>query len=113
VGNMERFIWRMYSYDGKGLTSRFEDLIDLKYGEVVRFAIINHTMMHHPIHLHGMWMYLDNGGDALNPRKHTIDVKPGEVVFVNVKADSPGLWAFHCHVLYHMDTGMFRVVRVR
>jgi len=113
VGNMERFIWRMYSYDGKRLTSRFEDLIDLKYGEVVRFAIINHTMMHHPIHLHGMWMYLDNGGDALNPRKHTIDVKPGEVVFVNVKADNPGLWAFHCHVLYHMDTGMFRVVRVR
>lgn len=113
VGNMERFIWRMYSYDGKRLTSKFEDLIDLKYGEVVRFAIINHTMMHHPIHLHGMWMYLDNGGDALNPRKHTIDVKPGEVVFVNVKADSPGLWAFHCHVLYHMDTGMFRVVRVR
>jgi CopA family copper-resistance protein len=81
--------------------------------EVVRFAIINHTMIHHPIHLHGMWMYLDNGGDALNPRKHTIDVKPGEVVFVNVKADKPGLWAFHCHVLYHMDTGMFRVVRVR
>jgi CopA family copper-resistance protein len=113
VGNMERFIWRMYSYDGRRLTSRFEDLIDLKYGEVVRFAIINHTMMHHPIHLHGMWMYLDNGGDALNPRKHTIDVKPGEVVFVNVKADNPGLWAFHCHVLYHMDTGMFRVVRVR
>jgi len=113
VGNMERFIWRMYSYDGKRLTSRFEDLIDLKYGEVVRFAIINHTMMHHPMHLHGMWMYLDNGGDALNPRKHTIDVKPGEVVFVNVKADSPGLWAFHCHVLYHMDTGMFRVVKVR
>jgi FtsP/CotA-like multicopper oxidase with cupredoxin domain len=49
--------------------------------------------------LHGMWMYLDNGGDALNPRKHTIDVKPGEVVFVNVKADNPGLWAFHYHVL--------------
>jgi len=75
--------------------------------EVVRFAIINY------IHLHGMWMHLDNGGDALNPKKCTIDVKPGEVVFVNVKTDSPGLWAFHCHVLYHMDTGMFRVVRVR
>jgi FtsP/CotA-like multicopper oxidase with cupredoxin domain len=49
----------------------------------------------------------------MNPKKHTIDVKPGEVVFVNVKTDSPGLWAFHCHVLYRMDTGMFRVVRVR
>ena len=84
-----------------------------KYGEVVKFAIINNSMMHHPIHSHGMRMHLDNGGDAMNPRKHTIDVKPGEVVFVNVKADSPGLWAFHCHVLYHMDTGTFRVVRVR
>jgi len=70
-------------------------------------------MMHHPIHLHRIWMYLDNGGDTLNPRKHTINIKPGEVVFVNVKADSPDLWAFHCHVLYHMDTGMFRVVEVR
>jgi hypothetical protein len=81
--------------------------------EVVRFAIINYTTMHHSIHLHGMWTYLDNGGDAPNPRKHTIDLKPGEAVFVNVKADSPGLWAFHCHVLYHMDASMFRVVRVR
>jgi len=70
-------------------------------------------MMHHPIHLHRMLMYLDNGRDNLNPRKHTIDVKQGEVVFVNVKADNPGLWAFHCHVLYNMDAGMFRVVRVR
>ncbi|WP_333784790.1 copper resistance system multicopper oxidase [Thermocrinis sp.] len=112
VGNMERFIWRMYSYDGKKLSSRFEDVIPLRYGETVRFVFINHTMMHHPIHLHGMWMYLDNGGDTLNPRKHTIDVKPAEVVEVIVKADAYGNWAFHCHILYHMDSGMFRVVRV-
>jgi len=55
VGNMERFIWKMYSYDGRRQTSRFEELMDLEYGEVVRFAIINHTMMHHPIHLHRIW----------------------------------------------------------
>jgi FtsP/CotA-like multicopper oxidase with cupredoxin domain len=113
VGNMERFIWKMYTYDGKNLTSKFEEPIDLKYGEVVRFAIINHTMMNHPIHLHGMWLYLDNGGGKYNPRKHTINVKPGEVVFADVIADAVGNWAFHCHVLYHMDSGMFRVVRVR
>ena len=112
VGNMERFIWRMYSYDGKKLSSRFEDVIPLRYGETVRFVFINHTMMHHPIHLHGMWMYLDNGGETLNPRKHTIDVKPAEVVEVIVKADAYGNWALHCHILYHMDAGMFRIVKV-
>ncbi len=112
TGNMERFVWKMWADDGKTLTSEFHQLIDLKYGERVKIVFVNHTMMDHPIHLHGTWMYLDNGNDALNPRKHTINIKPAEKLCVEVDADAYGNWAFHCHLLYHMHTGMFRVVRV-
>jgi FtsP/CotA-like multicopper oxidase with cupredoxin domain len=65
-------------------------------------------MMNHPIHLHGLWQYLDNGNGMFNPKKHVINVKPGQTVSVDVPADAEGEWAFHCHLLYHMDTGMFR-----
>ena len=112
VGNMERYVWRMYSYDGEKFTSSFEEPIKAKYGERVRITFINHTMMEHPMHLHGLWMYLDNGNGEYNPRKHTIIVKPGEKVCVEVDMDAIGNWAFHCHILYHMETGMFRVLQV-
>jgi FtsP/CotA-like multicopper oxidase with cupredoxin domain len=81
-------------------------------GERVRLVFVNDTMMSHPIHLHGMWMYLENGRGELAPRKHTIDVRPAERVSVVVHVDAPGDWAFHCHLQYHMDQGMFRIVRV-
>ena len=86
--------------------------IELKRGDRVRFVLIKDTMMEHPIHLHGLWSELDNGHGEFRPSKHTINVKPGERLSYLVTADAPGRWAFHCHLLYHMETGMFREVRV-
>jgi FtsP/CotA-like multicopper oxidase with cupredoxin domain len=107
TGNMERFIW---GFDGKKF-SEAEPILLLR-GERVRFVLINDTMMEHPIHLHGLWSELENGEGEFRPYKHTINVKPGERLSYLVTADTPGRWAFHCHLLYHMDTGMFREVRV-
>jgi CopA family copper-resistance protein len=107
TGNMDRFMW---GFDGK----KFSDAgpIELKRGERVRFTLINDTMMEHPMHLHGLWSELDNGHGEYRPYKHTIIVKPGERLSFLVNADEPGRWAFHCHLLYHMESGMFREVRV-
>jgi FtsP/CotA-like multicopper oxidase with cupredoxin domain len=104
-GNMERFIW---GFNGK----KFSDAepIELKLGERVRFILINDTMMEHPIHLHGVWSELENGHGEFSPYKHTITVKPAERVSYLVSADTPGRWAYHCHLLYHMEAGMFRTV---
>ena len=77
-----------------------------------RVTLVNDTMMTHPIHLHGMWMHLENGAGEYLPRKHTVIVKPAERVSVAITADAPGRWAFHCHLLLHMEAGMFRVVEV-
>jgi FtsP/CotA-like multicopper oxidase with cupredoxin domain len=108
TGNMDRYMW---SFDGK----EFHEVtgpIDFPYGERVRLVLVNDTMMEHPIHLHGMFMELENGqGDRL-PFKHTVSVKPAERLSLLITADEPGRWAFHCHLLYHMEMGMFRVVRV-
>ena len=112
TGNMERFIWRMWTYDGKRWTSDIKDFIKWRYGELVRMIWVNHTMMDHPIHLHGMWMYLDNGSGEYKPRKDTINLKPGEKICIDVLVDAKGYWAFHCHLLYHMHMGMMRVVEV-
>lgn len=101
----------MWSFDGKKL-SEVDGPIPFVYGERLRINFVNDTMMEHPLHLHGMWMHLDNGNGPLNPRKHTVNLKPGERMFVEVEVDAPGQWAFHCHVLYHMEAGMFRVVEV-
>lgn len=108
TGNMERYMW---SFDGEQFSERTEP-IRLVYGERVRLTFVNDTMMNHPIHLHGMWMVLDNGNGPYNPRKHTINVKPAERLSADVTVDAPGNWAFHCHILFHMDMGMFRVVSV-
>ncbi|MAT66287.1 MAG: copper resistance protein CopA [Gammaproteobacteria bacterium] len=109
TGNMERYMW---SFDGK----EFHEVsgpIDFPYGERVRLIMVNDTMMEHPIHLHGMFMELENGqGDRL-PFKDTIALKPSERVSLLITAVEPGRWAFHCHLLYHMEMGMFRVVRIR
>ncbi|SEK72127.1 copper resistance system multicopper oxidase [Halomonas daqiaonensis] len=108
TGNMERYIW---SFDGKKF-SEVTGPIHINKDERLRLILINDTMMEHPIHLHGMWMELENGQGELIPRKHTLNVKPGERVSALITADAEGSWAFHCHLLYHMDAGMFRVVKV-
>ncbi len=107
TGNMERFIW---GFDGKKFSAA--EPIGLKLGERVRIILINDTMMEHPIHLHGLWSELENGNGEFRPYKHTINVKGGERLSYLVSADVPGHWAYHCHLLYHMEAGMFRTVIV-
>ncbi|HCA5260211.1 copper resistance system multicopper oxidase [Acinetobacter baumannii] len=101
-GNMERYIWTI---NGK----KFSDTIPLqvKYGERIRLKFVNDSMMAHPMHLHGMFMQLENGQQAENlPNKHTIIVPPGKTVTALLTADALGEWAIHCHLLYHMSAGM-------
>jgi CopA family copper-resistance protein len=107
TANMERY---MFSFDGRKFTEHPGPYL-FRYNERLRLFLVNHTMMDHPIHLHGMWMQLENGADKL-PFKHTILVKPGEVVSLLITPIEKGDWAFHCHLLYHMEAGMFQVVRV-
>jgi CopA family copper-resistance protein len=107
TGNMTRYIW---GFDGKKFSQA--EPIHLKLYERVRFTLINDTMMEHPIHLHGLWSELENGQGNHRPYKHTVIVKPGERLSYLVTADEPGMWAFHCHLLYHMETGMMRTVVV-
>ncbi|WP_347103419.1 copper resistance system multicopper oxidase [Variovorax sp. B2] len=108
TGNMERQIW---GFDGKKY-SEAEEPIPFDYGERLRVTFVNDTMMDHPMHLHGMWMVLENGAGAKRPLKHTINVKAGERLSFDVEPDELGKWAFHCHLLFHMELGMLRVVSV-
>jgi CopA family copper-resistance protein len=108
TGHMNRYMW---SFDGKTYSGAREP-IHFRYGERLRLTFVNDTMMEHPLHLHGMWMHLENGAGSYLPRKHTVIVKPAERLSVAVSADAPGRWAFHCHLLLHMEAGMFRVVEV-
>ena len=107
TGNMERYFW---SINDKKYSEA--EPIRLKYGERVRFKFVNETMMTHPMHLHGMWTMLDVGKGKWNPVKHVVSVAPGTTVLTEVEVDAPGKWAFHCHLLFHMATGMFRKVIV-
>jgi len=107
TGNMERFQWSI-----DGVRSSEADPIHVAFGERIRLTLVNDTMMNHPMHLHGMWMELENGKGDRIPRVHTVNVKPAERVSLLFTADAPGPWAFHCHVLYHMEVGMFRVFHV-
>ena len=107
TGNMERYIWSI-----NGVKYKDAEPLRLKYGERVRFKFVNETMMTHPMHLHGMWSILDNGNGKWNPIKHVISVPPGTTVFMETEVDAPGQWAFHCHLSYHADSGMFRKVIV-
>jgi len=107
-GNMERYIWTL---NGK----RHQDSgpINIKYGQRVRIKFINDTMMAHPMHLHGMFVQIENGQTPeKRPNKHTIIIPPGETYSVLITADEPGGWAFHCHLLYHMLSGMMTTVIV-
>ena len=108
TGNMERYMW---SFDGVRFSEVRKPII-FQEGERVRLTMINDTMMPHPVHLHGMFFDLVNGAGDRKPRKHTVIVKPGEKLSVDVNADHVGDWAFHCHLLYHMHAGMLQVVSV-
>ena len=107
TGNMERYFWSI-----NGIKYSKAEPIRLKYGERVRFKFVNETMMTHPMHLHGMWSILDTGSKKWNPIKHVVSVAPGTTVYTETEVDAPGKWAFHCHLIYHMATGMFREVIV-
>lgn len=107
TGNMERYMWSI-----NGVKFDDSEPIRLRYGERVRFKFINETMMTHPMHLHGMWSILDNGNGQWDPLKHVISVAPGTTVYMETEVDAPGQWAFHCHLSYHADSGMFRKVIV-
>ncbi|AYO55329.1 copper resistance system multicopper oxidase [Acinetobacter wuhouensis] len=101
-GTMERYIWTI---NGK----KFSDAepLKVKYGERIRIKFINDSMMAHPMHLHGMFMQLENGQPAVDmPNKHTIVVPPAKTVTALLTADELGEWAIHCHLLYHMSAGM-------
>lgn len=107
TGHMEKFAW---SFDGL----KFADVkpLRLNYGERLRIVLVNDTMMAHPIHLHGMWSDLEDEHGNFMVRKHTIDMPPGSKRSYRVRADALGGWAYHCHMLYHMESGMMREVRV-
>ena len=105
TGSMERYTW---SFDNKTLTE--VDKIRIKQGETVRFNLINETMMHHPIHLHGHFFRVLNGQGDYAPLKHTVNVPPMDTVTIEFAADEEKDWFFHCHNLYHMKSGMARVV---
>jgi CopA family copper-resistance protein len=107
TGHMERYVW---SFNGQ----KFSDAqpLRLSHGERVRFVLVNDTMMTHPIHLHGMWSELETPEGEFLARKHTLVVQPAQKVSYRVSADAIGRWAYHCHLLYHMEAGMFREVVV-
>ena len=110
TGNMERYMW---SFDGQKYSSVTDNPIRFAYNERVRVKLVNNTMMAHPIHLHGHFFELVNGApEGFQPQKHTVIVQPGGYAQFDLTADEPGDWAFHCHLLYHMHSGMFQVVSV-
>ena len=107
TGHMERFMW---SFDGVPFAAA--EPLALRYGERLRIRLVNDTMMSHPIHLHGMWSDLEDEAGGYLVRKHTINMPPGTQRAYRVTADALGRWAYHCHLLFHMEAGMFREVRV-
>jgi CopA family copper-resistance protein len=107
TGHMERFVW---SFNGQKFSE--SQPLRFEYGERLRVVLVNDSMMNHPIHLHGMWSELTSEQGQFLVRKHTIIVQPGQRVAYGVTADALGRWAYHCHLLYHMEAGMFREVHV-
>jgi CopA family copper-resistance protein len=107
TGHMERFIW---SFNGQ----KFSEAAPLQFnfGERLRITLVNDTMMTHPIHLHGMWSEIETAAGEFQVRKHTVLVNPAQRISYAVTADALGRWAYHCHLLYHMEAGMFREVVV-
>jgi FtsP/CotA-like multicopper oxidase with cupredoxin domain len=104
-GDMERYVWFL---NNKALSET--DSILIRRGETVRFIMINRTMMHHPMHLHGHFFRVMNGQGDRSPLKHTVDVAPMTTTVIEFAANEVGDWFFHCHLLYHMKSGMARLV---
>jgi FtsP/CotA-like multicopper oxidase with cupredoxin domain len=98
--------------DGQQLSERPEPYRFAR-NERLRMRLINDTMMTHPMHIHGHYWQVVNGHGSHQPYKHTVRVLPGSFIDLDMTADAPGDWAFHCHLLYHMHAGMMRVVKVR
>jgi len=107
TGNMERYTWSL-----DGLEFGKSTPIHFRHGERLRVILHNDTMMTHPMHLHGMWSDMEDAHGEFLARRHTISVQPAQRVSFRVTADALGRWAWHCHLLYHMDAGMFREVIV-
>lgn len=107
TGHMERYMW---SFNGQKFSE--SEPLRFRYGERLRIVLINDTMMTHPIHLHGMWSEIENERGQFQLRKHTVSVQPSQRLSYRVSADALGRWAYHCHLLYHMEAGMFREVVV-
>ena len=107
TGNMEKFAWGF-----NGIKFSEAEPVRMNYGERLRIVLVNDTMMTHPIHLHGMWSDLEDEHGNFHVRKHTIDIPPGGRRTYRVRADALGSWAYHCHMLYHMEAGMMRQVKV-
>ena len=107
TGNMERYTWSL-----DGVEFGRSTPVHFRHNERLRVVLVNDTMMTHPMHLHGMWSELESQGGGFQVRKHTISVQPAQRVSFLVTADALGRWAWHCHLLYHMDAGMFREVVV-
>jgi CopA family copper-resistance protein len=107
TGHMERFVW---SFSGRKFSE--SEPLRFNHGERLRLVLVNDSMMHHPIHLHGMWSEVESEKGEFLVRKHTIIVQPGQRLAYWVTADALGRWAYHCHLLYHMEAGMFREVHV-
>ena len=107
TGHMEKFSW---GFNGQ----KFSEVAPLRlnYGERLRIVLVNDTMMTHPIHLHGMWSDVEDDQGNFLVRKHTVDMPPGSKRSYRVRADALGNWAYHCHLLYHMEAGMMRQVTV-
>ena len=103
TGNMQRYMW---SFDGVKVADAKP--VHFRYGERLRIVLVNDTMMPHPVHMHGMWSELESPQGQFQLRKHTISVQPAQRVSYAVSADAMGRWAYHCHMLYHMEAGMFR-----
>ena len=106
TGNMERYIWAL-----DGIMFKDAPPVNIKPGERVRITLVNDTMMNHPMHLHGMWSDLRAPDGDFQVRKHTIMVQPAQKISFDVTGEA-GRWAWHCHLLYHMEAGMFREVAV-
>jgi CopA family copper-resistance protein len=107
TGHMERFIW---SFNGQKFSEA--EPLRFNYGERLRITLVNDSMMTHPIHLHGMWSEIENARGEFQVRKHSVMVQPAQKLSYAVTADALGRWAYHCHLLYHMEAGMFREVIV-
>jgi len=107
TGHMEKFAWSF-----NGIKFGHSEPLRLNYGERLRIVLVNDTMMTHPIHLHGMWSDVEDDAGNFQLRKHTVDMPPGSRRSYRVRADALGTWAYHCHLLYHMEAGMMRTVKV-